>query len=244
MRVVPPSRAYRHWVSRHLPKEANMMYSSQHRDGLAERTVRVLPHVTPSPRVPAAREQRRSVSTSFSLVVPALVMRNGLAERTLGVLPHVTPSPRVPAASRQRRSVPALTAFIRVGFAHRPHTQATGDGSAVTKATTLPHVTPSPRVPAAGRCCRPVSTRPHTQATGDGSAVTKATTLPHVTPSPRVLAAGRCCRPVSNWPHTQATGEAPPKRGSRACLSHNITAPLYLPATHIPRGVSPRNLSE
>ena len=107
------------------------------RDGLAERTVRILPHVTPSPRVPAASMLRGLVSFLF-----APHWRNGLAERTVSILPHVTPSPRVPAANWLCGSVSPWTHGVLFP-------RFLGSGLAVRTCSILPHVTPSPRVPAA-----------------------------------------------------------------------------------------------
>jgi hypothetical protein len=110
------------------------------RDGLVERTVKNLPHVTPSPRVPAANPLHGPASR-FLLGSIALLERDGLVKRTVKNLPHVTPSPRVPAANQLGRFAPLWTHTTVLFF----------QGRAPRKRTVknLPHVTPSPRVPAA-----------------------------------------------------------------------------------------------
>ncbi len=76
--------------------------------GLTQCTVTILPHVTPSPRVPAATILRNYL-TRVLYNLPHT--RAGFTERTVTILPHVTPFPRVPAATMLRRPVSHLSSW-------------------------------------------------------------------------------------------------------------------------------------
>jgi hypothetical protein len=157
------------------------------------RPERILPHVTPSPRVPAAdwRSGLHSLLSDIAFLTVAHPERAGLVERMSSILPHVTPSPRVPAAYARRRS-------------GSPILLAHPEGNRLVERTVsiLPHVTPSPRVPAANQPCGPVSPLICAHPKRVGLASWRTRILPHVTPSPRVPAATLSRRSYSHCTHT------------------------------------------
>ena len=159
---------------------ARFKSSRSERAGSDLKAARILPHVTPSPRVPARRLGR-----GFGPLCIHFLERGGSKRRVARILPHVTPSPRVPA----RHALCGSTAFELLDA------QACGaSGATAERATILPHVTPSPRVPAspsfrgaAGSAgLRYRVSLPFPESDGTVGTVTRI--LPHVTPSPRVPA--------------------------------------------------------
>jgi hypothetical protein len=114
------------------------------RNGHVDHLVTILPHVTPSPRVPAADQSCGLISLNSLESSPsfALLGRDGSVECTRNHLPHVTPSPRVPAANQKRRSAsPSFYITDDALLERDERTECTRNH--------LPHVTPPQRVPAA-----------------------------------------------------------------------------------------------
>jgi len=119
------------------------------RDGLVKRAVSFLPHVTPSPRVPAAKTHCGPVSPLFSYCHCALLLGDGLwSVRSAFCLTSLLPQEYLQPVSFA--GPPPAGLILLSALLER-------DGLAAKAVSLLPHVTPSPRVPTARGRPKPAS---------------------------------------------------------------------------------------